>query len=133
MQTEKGQSLIEVIFSVAVVVLVITGVVSLLVSSTSVKTTGFQRKTASDMAAVIVENLINQEKTNTQSFWQLNNLAAGQTLPNFSGYTYSVTYTLKNDGGCSNVINECANVSIVVTWGNNQTLMFNRFFSRKSN
>jgi len=134
MVTEKGQSIIEVIFSVAVVVLVITGVIALVVSTVSVKNNGFQRKTASDMANVVVENLINQQKNDTENFWSstVSTLDTGQTLANYPGYTYAVGYTLdKTDGGCDcGTRNCCANAVVNVSWGNNQILTVNRFFSR---
>lgn len=131
MKTERGQSLVEVIFSITVVMLVITGVVSLIISTISVKTAAFQRKTASNMADVVVENLVNKQKNDTEKFWSLNNVSAGQTLPIFGGYTYSVSYNqVSGVNGCSNAVKECANAVVTVSWGDNQTLSINRFFSR---
>jgi Tfp pilus assembly protein PilV len=132
MKTESGQSLIEVIFSITVVVLVVTGVIALIISTISIKTTAFQRKTAGNMADVVVENLVNQQKNNTETFWSLTNIT-GQTLANFDvGYTYSVALSQISGNGCSVVVKECANALVTVSWGNNQNLTVNRFFSRKN-
>jgi len=54
-QNSKGQSLIDLIFSVGIIVLVLSGVVVLMVNSVSTKTKGFDRKTASRMADVVME------------------------------------------------------------------------------
>ncbi|MFA5749708.1 MAG: type II secretion system protein [Candidatus Shapirobacteria bacterium] len=131
MQTEKGQSLIEVVFSVAIVVLVITGVVALIISTVSIKTNAFQRKTASSLAEAVIENLISTQKSDPENFWLLENIAAGQTLPTFSGYTYAVNYVQKTNGGCSAVRKECADTSVIVSWGD-KSMTVNRFFSRNN-
>lgn len=131
MITEKGQSLVEVIFSVGVMVLVITGVVSLIVKTTSLKTLAGQRKKASEMTEVIIENQLSRKKTDPDNFWILNDITSGQTLTGYDGYTYTIDFELVTGSGCSTTVNECANANITVNWGDNQNLTVKRFFSKK--
>lgn len=131
MIAEKGQSLVEVVFSVGVITLVITGVVALMVKTISLKTLGAQRKKASEMTEVVIENLLEQKKVDGDNFWALND-KIGETLASgFEGYTYGVDLEQVVGSGCSSTIVECANANITINWGDNQTLIVKRFFSKK--
>ncbi len=131
MTTERGQSLVEVIFSVGVMVLVITGVVSLIVKTTSLKTLAAERKKASEMTEIIIENQLGRKKTDPDGFWTLNDITGGQTLDGYDGYTYTIDFELVTGSGCSTTVNECTNANITVSWGDNRSLTVKRFFSKK--
>lgn len=122
--TNKGSSLVEVIFSVGIIVLVIASVVSLVVKVTKTKTEAFKRNKANEMVEVVVEKLLDQKLNDVISFWELNNISDA-TLPNFSGFTYSVDFT----SVACNAVN-CANAEIRIDWDENQSLTTSRFFSR---
>jgi hypothetical protein len=126
----NGQSLVEMIFSVGILVTVIVGVVSLMVKTTAIKTTTNVRKKASEMTGVIVENLLESKANNPEQFWQLTNIPSSQ-LSGYEGYSYKVDFEVVTGNNCSTVIVECANATIEVMWGNNERLVVRRFFSRK--
>ena len=126
MATEKGISIIEIIFSIGVIVLVITGVVSLMVKSTGLKTNTLQRKKASEVAEMVIENLVNQKNNDRDGFWSLT-----PTLGVIENYTYDVGYTQVTTGLCSDIAPAtCVNAIINIGWGNSQTLTVKRFFSK---
>lgn len=119
-----GQSLIEVVFSIGVIALVITGSVILIVSAVGLKNSGFQRKRATEMAELVVENLIDQKENNGDSFWNLE-AKSDEELSGFEGYKYSVGYD-STGLSCSN----CTNATVTINWGNDQELKVNRFFAK---
>jgi len=128
MSTEKGISLLEIIFSIGVTVLIISGTVSLMVKSTGTKTNAFSRKRAYEVAEMVTEDLLNRNKNNGDDFWRLNIISG-----NIEDYNYSVGFSRVNTGNCSNppAPANCAEAVITVTWGlDNQTLTVKRFFSK---
>ncbi|MBP9817969.1 hypothetical protein KBC75_04445 [Candidatus Shapirobacteria bacterium] len=134
----KGQSLIEVIFSVGLIVMVVTGVVVLMVNSLAARTKGFDRKKAVELAQVVMEGMVQQEATDGSEFWDLNsnywltNNSKTQTNSNYKGYTYVVDIVQFSGNGCSAIKFECATASVSVGWsGSATTDKFSRFFSRK--
>lgn len=131
MKTEKGQSLVEVVFSVGLMVLIITGVISLMVKTASIKTAANQREKASEMTEVVIENLLEQKKNNVDNFWLLTDITTPQTIVGYDSYTYTIDFEQVTGNGCSDSIKECANATITVSWGNNQNLSVKRFFSKK--
>ena len=128
METEKGISIVEIIFSVGVVVLVITGTISLMVKSTGVKTSSLQRKNASEIAEIKIEDLIYKSKYQKDLFWDLQ-----IETKNLGDYRYSVGYSQVTTGSnCSDLGHPatCVNAVVNVGWGNSQTLVVTRFFSK---
>lgn len=124
---QVGQSLIEIVFSIGIIALVITGSVMLIVSAVGVKNSSFDRKKATEMAEIIIEDLVDQRQNDSTNFWNLNS-KAGETLPNFGNYVYSVEY---NTDGIS--CGDCTNAVVIITWGENKILEVSRFFSKKIN
>ena len=129
---QKGQSLVEVIFSIGILVLVIAAVIDLVVKTTGIKSMELQRKKASDMSEVVVENLLEEEKNNPSAFWQLVDIGR-TTIADYDGYSYTVDFDWNKDGGCSDIEKECANAVITINWGDGdgQTFTVERFFSNK--
>lgn len=126
MVTEKGLSIVEIIFSIGVTVLVITGVVSLIVQSTGVKTNALQRKKATEVAQKVIEEIVYQKNNDRINFWP-----PTPTSGIIENYTYTVGYTQIDTGDCSDPpsLATCVNVLITVGWGNSQTLVVQRFLS----
>ena len=87
----SGQSLIEMIFSIGVLITVIVGVVSLRVKTTAVKTTTNTRKKASEMTGVVVEKLLEDKTNNPDNFWQLVNISPSH-IHGYAGYSYTVVF-----------------------------------------
>ena len=124
---QSGTSLIEVIFSVGILVIVITAVVSLIVKTSGIKTMEAQRKRASEMSEVIIENLMESKKNNSDDFWQMDDTEKA-TVAGYEGYSYSLN--MNENDECSVGV-ECIDAVIVISWGDNQTLTVKRFFSNK--
>jgi len=125
MSTEKGISIVEIIFAVGVTVLVITGTVSLMIKSTSVKTSSQQRKNASELAETLIEDLVNDEKYHQDSFWTS---GFGPTSGVVGDYTYTIGFSQVTTSSCT--ATTCVNAIINVGWGNSETLTVKRLFSR---
>lgn len=131
MINQKGQSLIEIIFAVGILVIVVTAVIGLIVKTTGIKSVINERKKANEMSEILVENLMNSKKNNPNVFWQLKNITTPQTLPDFVGYDYVINFTPVTEGNCDDTNIECARAEITVNWWNGQNLKINRFFSKK--
>lgn len=129
--TEKGQSLIEVVFSIGLMVLIITGVISLMIKTINVKTAANQRERASEMAEVVIENLLEQKTNDRNNFWLLTDVNTPQTITGYDDYLYTTDFEQVIGNGCSDSVVECLNATITIFWGNNQTLSVKRFFSKK--
>lgn len=126
MVTEKGISIIEIIFSIGVTVLVITGVVSLMVQSTGVKTDASQRKKATDVAQKVIEDLVDKKSNDRDNFWNLT-----PTSGVIENYSYTVGYTGVTTGDCRDSVPwNCVSAIINIGWGDSQTLIVQRFFSK---
>lgn len=131
MNKQKGQGLVEIIFAVGVLIIVITAVVNLIVKTTGLKSLSLQRKRAGEMSEVVIEKLMNNKKNSPASFWELNDITTPQSVSGYDGYRYTVDFRPVTSGNCSAAVVECADAVIVITWGNNETLVINRFFSKK--
>lgn len=132
MVTEKGLSIIEIIFSIGVTVLVITGVMSLMVQSTGLKTDALQRGKATNVAQQVIEDLVDKKNNDRDNFWNLTPILSG-TLNEYTEYTYTVGYTqVDTDDDCSSPPSPptCVNAIINIGWGDSQTLTVQRFFSK---
>lgn len=126
MKNNKGQSLIEVLFSITVVVLVLTGVVTLMVKVLNVRGEASLKNKASDLSTIIIENQIKEKNNNPSTFW-VQSSATDQTMDGFTGFT-GFTYDISKTFD----INNDLNVMITIKW-EDQTLKVERFFSRKGN
>jgi Tfp pilus assembly protein PilV len=100
MKNNKGVSLIEIVFSVAIIVLVLTGVAILIVNVTSVKRKNDERQIAVSLSQKLVENKILELKNadNSLNFWlnnKTNQSEAGYL--GYPGYKYTIEYKNPND------------------------------------
>ena len=131
MKNNKGQSIVEIVFSVGVIAIVVVGVITLVVNVIRVKDTSMKRKRAIEFSEVIVENLLQKKKTVPEEFWLLTPINE-TSMSNFEGYVYTVGFTEVSGNGCRDDINDCANAIINITWDEGSTnLSITRFFSRR--
>ena len=131
MKNNSGQSLIEMVFSVAVVSVVIVGVVSLMANTMGVKNKSLDRKKAAELGNIVVEELVEEKLQDPTSFWKLTN-SSNQSKTGFEGYVYSITFTKVVSDGCRTDINDCADAVINITWNSGvDSLSVARFFARR--
>lgn len=133
MKTERGQSLVEIIFAIGVIAVVIVGVISLMVNVISIKTTSLKRKRATEMGNVVVEELFQKKMLNPDEFWNLVPITGG-TLPGFEQYSYNVGFSqvVIPDQICRSSVNDCVNAIIDIFWDSGgSSLSVTRFFSRR--
>jgi len=127
MKNKKGQSLIEIVFSIGVVTLVLTGVVTLVINTANSNRVLSEREKAVELSQVLIENKVLEIKNDPLTFWNSANSLDGitevnKTIDGFTGYLYDVEYKSCNNNSC--------NIVFSVRWGNSQTLSVERFFSR---
>lgn len=133
MYLNRGQSLVEVVFAIGVIGLTLTGVAALLVFNLSARTKSFDRKKATELGEKVIEQLVREERDTPLIFWRLQSVS-GQTDTSFEGYVYSIGLTnVVNGSTCGVGKTDCAQAHVRVGWSGttNQSLEFNRFFSRK--
>jgi len=126
----RGQSIVDLIFSVGIVVLVLSGVVVLMVNSVSTKTKSFDRKTASRMAEVVMERMVMAKENDPVGFFGPSPYTYAtteiQTLSDFPGYIYSIVFG--EYAGCTP---SCVRVEVTVKWAeSSQAIKLDRIFSR---
>ena len=136
-----GQSLVEVVFSIGIIVLVTGGVVSLLVNSLHSRTNGFDRKKAAELGQQVIEKLIEEKTVDIASFWDqtspfwITNKGATQTNSDYPGYNYAIgmTQVINVGNSCRPSVFECVNTTVTVGWSGspNSKVIFTRFFSKQ--
>ena len=131
MKNKKGQSIVEIIFSIGVIATVIVGVITLVVNVLRVKNTSLKRKQAAAASDIVLEDLLQEKKVSPENFWLLT--PVGETpVDGFEGYVYTVNFTEISGSGCRSDINDCANAVINIIWDNGASnLSVTRFFSRR--
>lgn len=144
----RGQSLVEVVVSIGLIGLVITGVVVLMVNTLAVRTRGFDRKKATELASKVTETVLNDKLRNPTVFWNLDGANHptywdnwGNTMVDneFPGYNYIVTWRwiTENSGiGASCTTGTryiCTEMTVdvgVSGMGPEGRVKYSRFFSR---
>lgn len=130
----KGQSLIELIFAIAIIVLVLSGIVVLVINVLGARTKAFDRKRATRLAELVTEQITDQKKNDPINFWNLLPIT-GMTNPalDYQGYSYSVGFTNITSSGCGVGATNCTEAVINIGWSGkvNQILLFSRFFTRQ--
>lgn len=123
---KKGQSIVEAVVAVGVVILVISGVVVLLVNVLGARTKSFDRKIATELAQKVVETFVADESQRGGEFWSdeywVDKLGSNMSDVNFGGYFYNVD-RYDRFGGYE--------VVVVVGWqGSGDTVTVSRLFTR---
>ncbi|OIP87668.1 hypothetical protein CO009_03575 [Candidatus Shapirobacteria bacterium CG_4_8_14_3_um_filter_35_11] len=134
----KGQGIVEAVYSVGVLGLMLTGVVILILMTVASKKSDFDRKKATELGTLVMEEQVDNSKNNINSFWELINIS-GKTKVEFTGFSYSIGFTNvtgnANYPNCGVGVTNCTEVSVKVDWlgKNPQSMYFNRFFSKYGN
>lgn len=135
----KGQSLVELVFAVGIIILVVTGMIVLLINTMGAKSKGFDRKKAVQMAEIIMEDLVSQKKNDADNFWLLNSKETSDfdgLDDQFPGYICDVDFVnVFNDSdypNCGIGKTDCAEATITIEWQGKepQSIIFNRFFTK---
>jgi len=131
-EKSNGQSLIDVIFSMGILALMLTGVVALMVATTKVKTMKLERKKMVELSQLLIEQKILEIKNNPLVFWDETVISfdeaenkdkdASEVNPSFSAYTYDVGYSSCDKDQC--------NIIFTVKSGVGQSLSVERLFLR---
>lgn len=125
MKNNKGQSLIDVIFSIGILVLVLTGVVTLVVSTARVKRMAFERQKAVELSQLLIEDKVLESKNNLSAFWgggYSSDSKPVSSFGDFSGYSYSI-----EANGCDT---QKCNLIFNIEWAD-QSLSVERLFLRQ--
>jgi len=131
MKNKKGQSIVEIIFSIGVIATVIVGVITLVVNVLRVKNTSLKRKQAAAASDIVLEDLLQEKKVSPENFWLLTPVSE-TPVDGFECYVYTVNFTEISGSGCRSDINDCANAVINIIWDNGASnLSVTRFFSRR--
>ncbi len=121
-QNKQGQSMVEVVFSIGIVALVITGAVILMLNSLSSQSKRFDYKKATEMGQEVMEGLVSQKNNNPVQFWRLQNVAAQTSMDNYPDYTYTVEYVQDTSGSrCVPSPVSCATATVTITWQRDTT------------
>ena len=124
----NGQSIIDVIFAIGILVLVLTGVMVLIVSTAKIKRLSFERQKAVGLSQSLIEKKTLEIKEGKQIFWEgvsdeiIENQQGSDVDPSFSGYVYKTEYS-----GCGNA---SCKIIFTINWGDGQSLSVEKFFSR---
>lgn len=134
MESKKGQSLVEVVFSGGIIMVTLTGAVVLLLNLINQRTKGYDRGRAMQLGEKVMEQMVEEKKNDAGQFWRLQN-RSNQTASGFSGYVYSVDFTnVANNPSfpnCGVGITDCANVVVSVGWSGSMGesgVLLQRFF-----
>lgn len=129
MKNNKGQSLIEVIFSMGVVILVLVGVVMLMVITAKAKRIASERQKAIELSQLMIEETVLYSKNNTLEFWEtisVGNEITTSVCNNFSNYSCQIQYI------SSDCDNKQCKLIFNITWeDDSQNLSVERLFSRE--
>lgn len=124
MNNKKGQSLIDVVFSIGILALVLVGVMMLVVSTTKAKIMTSERQKAIQLSQLLIENKVVEVKNDMLSFWNSEHVGGvGVTKTDFSGYLYDVEYSDCDSDSCK--------IIFTVKWGDSQSLSVERLFLRQ--
>ncbi len=114
----NGQSLIDVIFSIGILVLVLTGVLVLIVSTAKLKTIDSKRSKAVEMSQRLIEQEIKKAKDNPSLFWTFPKLPYSAST---GGYNYVINYDCNSDKSKCNGV-------FTISWGDGESLSVERLF-----
>lgn len=131
-----GQSIVEVIVGVGVIVLVLGGVVVLMVRTMGAKNKSFDRIKATEFAQVLMEEKVSESKNQQDIFWS--KVEADNEEKNGSDYGYAnfsasiATSKISSPANCDVDPPKCAKVVVSVVWQEDvsKTISFERFFAK---
>lgn len=128
MRNKGGQSLIEVIFSMGIVILVLVGVVMLMVVTAKAKRISWERQRAIELSQLLIDEKVNyfKDKDNALNFWNApnHNNVVNQNNNGFPDYLYNISYE-----NCTNGIS--CRIVFTIIWDDSQSLSVERLFTRE--
>lgn len=129
---KKGQGIVESVVAVGILMMVLTGTVLLVSFGLSSRKTGFDRRKANELAALVMEEQVAKSINQTAGFWQLTNELTPVVKTEFPGYSYTIGFTNVTNSKCGIGRTDCANMIVNIGWSGKETqnLKFERFFSR---
>lgn len=123
MKNNKGQSLIDVVFSIGIITLVLTGVIVLIVSTAKIKRISLERQRAVQLSQVLIEKETLYIKNNRQTFWDGEKSSViNQSDSAFPDYKYDMVPDSCTDTDCK--------IIFTINWGVGQSLSVEKLFSR---
>lgn len=124
----RGQSVIEAVFLLGALALVLSGAVVLLLSTVNSRTKGFDRKKATELAVVVMEEKIALKNNDPNTFWLLT--PENGTKSGFDGYSYNVSFAAVPVG--VSCVGQCTELIVTVGWQRDtaMSVSVNRLFSR---
>jgi hypothetical protein len=127
-KNRKGQGVVEMVFSIGLLALLLTGAVVLIVTSLGAKGKGIDRKAATVVGERVIEGLINEQKNDSASFWSSIGTNRSDTI---DGYSYTVEFTPVTSGGSCDNADSCVNAKIIISWpGSNDVITLSRFLAK---
>jgi len=133
-----GQSIVEVIVAVGVIVLVLGGVVALMVRTMGSKNETFDRIKATEFAQMLMEEKVDESKNQQETFWskvdaELETKNGSEFgYPEFSGSIKTQNVTTPAACDVAPELPKCAKVIVSVVWQGKveKTVSFERFFAK---
>ncbi len=124
MKNKRGQSLIDVVFSIGILSLVLVGVMMLVVGTAKAKIMASERQKAIQLSQLLIETKVVEVKNDMLTFWNSGHEnKINQSEIGFDGYLYDVRYESCDTYSCK--------IIFTVKWGDNQSLSVERLFSRQ--
>jgi type II secretory pathway pseudopilin PulG len=131
----KAQGVVESVFAIGILAMLLTGAVILVIMGIANRRSSFDRRKATELASIAIEELISVSQNNPEEFWKLTDMGASGKS-GYEGYVYSITFTnISGDVNypqCGIGKTDCAEAVVSVGWSGktDQNLYFNRFFSK---
>jgi Tfp pilus assembly protein PilV len=117
--SQKGQSIVELVFAIVLLILFITGAVMALITAVSTRGESLARKKAARLAETVMEEITGQKVNNSEDFWK-NQISSTPSPVTEEGYTYQISYSLVGNSGtypnCAISSKNCVNAKVTVTW-----------------
>lgn len=133
---KNGQGVVESVFAIGILALLLSGAVILVMLGSANRRSSFDRRKATELATIAIEDLVGRSMNSPEEFWQLNN-EEGLRKSEYEGYVYSVEFSNITNNldypQCGIGKTDCAEAVISVGWSGktDQNLYFNRFFSKQ--
>ncbi|HOZ80937.1 MAG TPA: hypothetical protein PK370_01815 [Candidatus Woesebacteria bacterium] len=126
-----GQSLIEAVFAITIVMVLVGGVVKLVSQSISAKTKTFDRKVATNLATSVIEDFVVIEKNQPENFWNVGYWnAIDEVKQSKSGYP-DYSYMVKINYIPTQFTFTAAKLDVTVSWKESgDSVVISRYFAK---
>jgi hypothetical protein len=134
---QLGQSVVELVFAMALLILFLTGAVVALLMAVGARGESLARKKAARLAEIIMETKTGDKLNGGDTFWNsLSTPISGVPWTDeYEGYTYSIGYSrVEGDDypTCKVDLSNCVDVTVTVNWIRDKTnkLELKKFFGK---